>query len=182
MIRINLVARIAGDKNSFPDLIYIAHQLKQYGVAAFIITFIGAIEDEGIYQNIIQRAQQLGVTDHIAFTKRSVPMAELPDELKSGYFFNFTVGSFMGYSSIEGINLGLKNIFCNCDQNIVDDQYDCINICPDIDAAVELLLLINTDTAMVDRQLIANNQALKKSYLLTARENSLLQSLILPNG
>lgn len=182
MIRINLVARIAGDKNSFPDLVNLAHQLKQRGMADFLFTFIGAIENNAIYENTLRIAQQLEVTEHIAFTKKSIPMAELSDELKSGYFLNFTVGSFMGYSSIDSINLRFKTIFCNCDDRLADEQYDYINICRNLNEVTELLLLINKDAEKIDEQIMTNNQLMKQSFLLTAAEASQLKSLMLPNG
>lgn len=182
MIRINLVARVAGDKNLFPDLVNFVHQLKKQGMADFVLTFIGAIEDNAIYENTIRIAQQLEVTDHIAFTKKSIPMAQLSDELKSGYFLNFTVGSFMGYSSIDSINLGFKTIFCNCDEYLAGEQYDYINICRNLNEVIELLLLINNDAATVDEQIMTNNQLMKQSFLLTAADASLLKSLMLPNG
>ncbi|AYL97247.1 hypothetical protein [Mucilaginibacter celer] len=182
MLRVNLVARIAGDKNSFPDLVKLAHQLKQQGVTDFLVTFIGAIEDQGIYQNIITIAEQLDVSHHIAFTGKSIPMAELSDELKSGYFLNFTVGSFMGYSSIDSINLGFKTIFCNCDAYLTGEQYDYINVCRNLDEVANLLLLINKDAGTVDKQIMTNNQLMKQSFLLTAAEASQLKNLMLPNG
>ncbi|MET3979696.1 hypothetical protein ABIB62_002285 [Mucilaginibacter sp. UYP25] len=182
MIRVNLVARIAGDKNSFPNLVDLCHKLKQRGLRDFVITFIGAVEDESIYRNIIRMAHQLGVTENIAFTKRSIPMAELTDELKSGYFLNFTVGGFMGYSSIDSINLGFKAIFCNCDDSLADEQYDYINICPHLDAVMELLILIDNDAPAFDAQILANNQGLKKSYLLTTNDAATLKSLMTRNG
>jgi hypothetical protein len=182
MIRINLVARVAGDKNAFPDLVKMAHQLKQQGMNGFVLTFIGAIEDNAIYENTIRLAEQLEVTEHIAFTKRSIPMPQLSEELKSGYFLNFTVGGFMGYSSIDSINLGFKTIFCNCDEHLVDEEYDYINVCRNLNEVVKLLLLIDKDAATVDNQMTANNQHMKQSFLLTAEDASLLKSLMLPNG
>ncbi|MEO3404315.1 hypothetical protein AAFN85_10455 [Mucilaginibacter sp. CAU 1740] len=182
MIRINLVARVAGDKNAFPDLVNMAHQLKQQGMTGFVLTFIGAIEDNAIYENTIRLAEQLGVTEHIAFTKRSIPMAQLSEELKSGYFLNFTVGSFMGYSSIDSINLGFKTIFCNCDEFLADEKYDYINVCRNLNEVVKLFLLIDKDAETIDKQMMANNQLMKRSFLLTAEDASLLKSLMLPNG
>lgn len=182
MIQINLVARIAGDKNSFLDLVYIAFKLKEQGVKDFIVTFIGAIESNPIYQNITRMAELLGVIDNIAFTKKSVPMDELTNELKNGYFFNFTVGSFMGYSAVESINLGLKTIFCNGDKRLTSEQNSYLNVCPNLDAVIELILLINEDRYPVDRQMLINNQVMKESYSLTAEDASLLKKLMIPNG
>lgn len=182
MIRINLVARVAGDKNSFPDLVNFAHQFKKQGVTDFVLTFIGAIEDNAIYENIMRTAKQHEITEHIAFTKKSIPMAQLSDELKSGYFLNFTVGSFMGYSSIDSINLGFKTIFCNCDESLADDQFNYINICRNLNEVIDLLLLIIKDAPKVDEQIMTNNQLMKQSFLLTAADASLLKSLMLPNG
>ncbi|MBD1394700.1 hypothetical protein [Mucilaginibacter glaciei] len=182
MIRINLVARIAGDKNSFLDLVYIAFQLKQQGFEDYLVTFIGAIETIEIYQNIVRMAELLEVGDKIDFTKKSIPMHQLPDDIKSGYFFAFTVGMFMGYSAIESINLGFKTIFCNVDKRLDCEQSCYINVCPNLNAVIDLILMINKDTAVVDKQIAINNQLMKKNYLLNADEASLLKSLMAPNG
>ncbi|MFD0765438.1 hypothetical protein ACFQZI_11295 [Mucilaginibacter lutimaris] len=182
MIRINLVARVAGDKNSFPDLVNFAHLLKKQGMADFLLTFIGAIEDNDIYENAIRIAKQLEVTDHIAFTKKSIPMDQLSEELRSGYFLNFTVGSFMGYSSIDSVNLDFKTIFCNCDGSLSDEQYPYINFCHDLNEVIELLLLIRKDTVAVDKQILANNRLMKQSFRLSGTDASLLKSLMSPNG
>lgn len=182
MIRINLVSRIAGDKNSFLDLIYAAYKLKQHNIEDFTILFIGAIDNVSIYQNITRMAELLGVADKIDFTKKSIPMEQLTDEIKSGYFFNFTVGNFLPYSSIESINLGFKTIFFNMDKRLVNEPYPFINLCPDIESVIKLILLIREDAASVDKQIAINNQLIKASYLLTGDEALLLRSLMLPNG
>jgi hypothetical protein len=181
MIRINLVARIAADKNSFLDLVYVAHKLKEANFNDFIILFIGAIESTDIYQNITRVAESLGVASNISFTERSIPLAALPDEVKDGYFFNFTVGNFMGYSSVESINLGFKTIFCNIDKRLVTEHYGYINMCPDIDAAINLILLIAQNPDKINEEIRKNNISMKSTYVLNNADASLLRSLMLPN-
>ncbi|WP_426584535.1 hypothetical protein [Mucilaginibacter sp. R-33] len=180
MIRINLVARIAGDKNSFLDLVYVAHKLKQSNIEDFMITFIGVIDNVSIYQNITRMAELLGVANKIDFTRKSIPMANLPDDIKNGYFFNFTVGSFMGYSSVDSINLGFKTIFCNADNRLKNELYPYCNVCPDLNSAINFITLIHEDAAAVDKQIVVNNQLMKASFLLNTYEASLLRSLMKP--
>jgi hypothetical protein len=180
MLRINLVARIAKDKNSFLDLVYVAHKLKQNNFDDFTILFIGAIESLSIYQNIVRMAELLGVTSNIGFTERSVAMTALPEEVKNGYFFNFTVGNFMGYSSVESVNLGFKTIFCNADKRLVNEKYNYVNVCPDIDSVVNLILLIGRDPAPVNIEIQKNNLSMKKSFQLNQEEADLLKSWIVP--
>ncbi|MCQ6957276.1 hypothetical protein [Mucilaginibacter aquariorum] len=180
MLRINLVARIAKDKNSFLDLVYVAHKLKQNNFDDFAILFIGAVESISIYQNIVRMAELLGVTSNIKFTEKSIAMTALPEDVKDGYFFNFTVGNFMGYSSVECVNLGFKTIFCNADKRLVNEQYNYINVCPDIDSVVDLILLISKDPAPVNMEIQKNNLSMKRSFLLNQEEAGLLRSWIVP--
>jgi hypothetical protein len=180
MIQFNVVSRIANDKNWFLDIIFAASKIKQNGLTNFNILFIGAIDDEPIYQNIVRLAHLLEVSDKIAFTKKSVSIATLDDDVKSGYFINFSVGSFLGYSSIESINLGLKTVFLNIDQQLAGESSGYINLCPNIDALVNLILTIAKDQATVDKQISVNNLLMKSAYVLNAEKKALLKSMLIP--
>lgn len=180
MIQISLVARIDDDKNSFLELVYVAHKLKESGIADFYILFIGAVYNQIIYQNIIRIAELLGVREHIGFTKKSIPIAELPAEIKDGYFLAYSIGDFIGYSGIESINLGLKTIFCNVDKRFAEETGMTINACRDIDEVVELFKLISRDKESIDEQIIATYAAIKRGYYLDSKDKDKLLSLLLP--
>ena len=180
MIRINLVARIDTDKNSFLELVYAAHKLKESGVSNFHILFIGAVYNTSIYQNIVQMAELLGVTSHIGFTQKSIPMAELSPEIKSGYFLLHSIGDFIGYSGIESIDMGLKTIICNADKNFVAERAKYINSCEDIHAVIELIKLIAKEKETIDSQILANNLHIKKAYYLNDQDKAGLLSFLLP--
>ena len=180
MIQINLVSRIDDDKNSFMELVYAAHKLKESGITGFHILFIGAVYKPVIYQSVVQMAGLLGVDSHIGFTKKSIPMAQLPPEIKDGYFLIHSIGDFIGYSGIESIDMGLKTIICNVDKNFAADRAKYINSCEDIHAVIELIKLIDQDKEAIDRQIIANNIEIKKAYYLSDQDKNKLLSLLLP--
>src|SRR4051812_31062162 len=118
MIKLNVVARIAADKNSFPDLIQVLYELKKQDVTQVHILFIGNIYSTAVYENIIKQATRFDVLSNIEFTKRSIPIDELSDSIKDGYFINFTIGSFAGYSALESIKKGFKTILYNADPDL----------------------------------------------------------------
>ena len=181
MILLNLVSRIDDDKNSFLDLVYIAYELKQAEIINFKVLFIGGIHKVSIYQNILRMAYLLGVTEHIDFTKKSVPLKDLPAEIKKGYFFNYTVGNFFGYSAIESVELGFKTIFCNCDQFLSSEWSSYINFCPDIGSAIELIKLISREEEKVSTAIFENNIKMKAGYFLSQNDKTLLFSMLSPS-
>ena len=180
MIQINLVARIAGDKNSFLDLVYIAYKLKQNNINDFNILFIGDILNISIYQNIVRMADLLDVSANISFTKRSIPFSDLAPAIKDGYFINLTVGSFTGYSGIESLSMGFKTIFYNADKRHENEVTEYINVCSDIPSVINLIKLINKDKLSVNKQMISNNSKMKSYYSLNDKETSLLLSFMSP--
>jgi hypothetical protein len=182
MIQFNLVARINDDKNSFLDLVYAAHKLKLSGFEDFNILFIGSVYNAGIYRNIVRMAELLGVTDQISLTKKSIPIASLPVNIKEGYFINLSVGGFIGYSGIESMKLGFKNIFYNCDKKLIKGPRKYINVCPDLDAVIELFKLIMKDSAGIDRQILLNDAEMTATYALDEPGNATLLSLMLPQN
>lgn len=180
MIQINLIARIDDDKNSFLDLVYVAYQLKGAGITDFKVLFIGGIHKHVIYQNIVQMATLLGVDSHIGFTMKAIPMAQLPDDVKQGYFLNYTVGAFVGYSAIESINLGFRAIYINADKELIDDIPANAGMCRDIDGLIKLITAIANDKDTMDAKIDESNLRLKDSYLLTTADRHTLLSLLSP--
>jgi hypothetical protein len=182
MIQINLVARIDDDKNSFLDLVYVAYMLKKDGITDFKILFIGGVHKQSIYQNIVHLADLLDVESHIGFTMKAIPLAQLPEDTKQGYFLNYTVGAFVGYSAIESIDLGLRAIFLNGDKELVGDMPKTAGMCPDLDSLITLIATLVQDKSAIDAKIDESNAQLKKSYFLTTADRSNLLSLLLPGN
>lgn len=180
MIQFNLVARINDDKNSFLDLVYTAYQLKISGFEDFNILLIGGIYNKGIYQNIVRMAELLNVSRQISFTMHSVPIAGLPENIKAGFFINFCVGEFIGYSGIESISMGLKNIFYNCDPGLAGEPSQYINVCRDIKELIALFKLIMNDCEGASRQINLNAGLMKETYALSEADEKALLSLLAP--
>jgi len=180
MIQFNLVARINDDKNAFLDLVYTAYQLKISGFEDFNILFIGGIYNKGIYQNIVRMAELLKVSRQISLTMQSVPIAALPENIKAGFFVNFCVGEFIGYSGIESIGMGFKNIFYNCDPALAAEANRYLNVCRNIDELIGLFKLIMNDCEGVSRQININAGLMKDAYALNEADKKSLLSLLVP--
>lgn len=179
-IQINLVARIASDKDSFKILIQLAEKLIKKKITDFEILFIGAVSVESILQDIKSFAKDLNVENKIRFTEKSIPVASLDDEIKNGYFFNFTVGLFLGYSAIDAIGLNLKNIFYNADNRLVEGKNKLSNFCNNVDEVVEIFRSIDINKENVDKELYLNNEKMRKSFYLTNTEKKKLMSFLIP--
>ena len=179
-IQINLVSRIASDKDSFNILLQLAEQLIKEKVTDFEILFIGEVSEEVIFQKIMSQAEHLKIADKIRFTKKSIPLIQLDDQTKSGYFFNFTVGLFLGYSSIDAIQLNLKSIFYNADPSASMEKKTYINSCENINDVVELIKLIDLNKNKVDEEIYLNNEKMRAAFSLTSKEEDALLALIIP--
>lgn len=180
MIQINVVARIAGDKNSFIDIIYLMHRIKQSGMNDVKVLFIGGLHDTVVYHNATRLSELLGVSDRVGFTLKSIPLAQLPQEVKDGYFLHFSVGNFIGYSAIETVNMGFKSIFYNADPALEAGMTDSICFCRNMDHFIELIRLLSTDRANTDAAIIAGNKAAKAKINLTEDDKIKLLSILVP--
>jgi hypothetical protein len=181
MININVVSRISADKDSFGDLLYLLHVLQQDGISTVQVLFIGPIQSQNIYDGIINKAGKLGVSANIAFTKAAIPINKLSDEIKSGYFINFTVGDFAGYSALESVKTGLKTLCYNTDKNY-DNAFtgNEISMCANIDELIGLVKRINADKAKMDQEIIACNLKMLEGFALGREEQQDLLSIICP--
>ena len=174
MIQINLVARVASDKNNFFDLVFIASELKKSGYTDFNFLFIGDIESTSIYQSILHLAGLLNVSEHIHLTKRSIPLAELSEEIKDGYFLNYSVGKFIGYSGIDSIAMGFKTIFVNGDKALETEDMASANICRNIPEFIEFIKLLMTDTVAISNEIKASNIKMSEAFQLNKVDAALL--------
>lgn len=180
-IQINLVSRIASDKDSFNILLQLAEKLTKENITDFELLFIGQISDEIIFHKILSQAENLKIADKLRFTKKSIPLIQLDDQTKSGYFFNFTVGLFLGYSSIDTVQLNLKGIFYNVDSRISLAKDSYINSCSNIDEVVTLIKSINSNKDQVDAEIYRNNVKMRIAFSLSYLEEQSLRSLLVPD-
>jgi hypothetical protein len=182
MINLNVVTRIAEDKNFFPDLVEMLYRLKKKEANDVHILFIGEVYSQAVYQNIIDMAGRFNVSSNIAFTEKSVPMHELSEEIKNGYFINFTIGEFTGYSGLEGIKSGFKTIFYNIDKTLENERGDLITYCRTLDELAALVLNISQNQATVNQQIIACNQEMVNRFVLNSCTKQQLLSMMLPGS
>jgi hypothetical protein len=180
MVQINVVARIADDKNAFIDMVVLAMRLKQQDFEDFRILFIGDILNTAIYQNIVRLATLLDVSDKIDFTKRSIRFADMDEITSKGYFLNYTIGSFMGYSGVESVRNGFKTIFYNASPTLEKEKYEFINFCADLSEVATLIKFIGKNPAAADSQILDAGKRLKDKYDLNPQNREFLLSVMLP--
>ncbi|MGN6617587.1 MAG: hypothetical protein ACTHJ5_10480 [Ilyomonas sp.] len=175
MIQFNLIARVADDKNYFVDFIHVVHQAKNLYNIDVQFTFVGAIQNEGLYKALARMAEVLKVDHLIDFTKASVRYDDLPGDLKKGYFLNFSVGNSIGYSSIESIKYNFKTLFYNVDPKCVAVmQPGLLSFCKNYNDLLEIIKMIEADKVGFDEQLERENKALLPGFSLTKKEADLL--------
>lgn len=180
MINLNVVSRIAEDKNFFPSLIEVLHTLKNEGITDVSILFIGAIYSQRVYQNMLKQADKLGVSSNISFTKTSIPFQELNAEVKNGYFINFTIGQFTGFSGLEGIRNGLKTILYNVDDALENEPSTSVIHCRNTAELVALIKAIRVDQSKLDEEIKYSNQELINQLTLDSSSAKKLLGLLLP--
>lgn len=181
MININVIARIADDKNHFLDLVYMFHKLKEQNITDVQVLFVGAIQNYGIYENVLSMANLLSVSSQIEFTKRSIRINDLSPEIKQGYFLHFCAGDFIGYSGIESIHDGLKNIFYNADRMVKMDGSKQSAVCGDINALIDFVKRLTIEQAVVDKEIAQNSIQILNNFVLTAEDKTFLLAALKPN-
>lgn len=182
MINLNVISRISEDKNYFPDLVKILYLLKNKGITDIQILFIGTVYSPKVYQNIMDMASRLNVSSNIAFTEKSIPMNELSDEIKSGYFINFTIGEFTGFSGLESIKNGFKTIFYNIDKSLKNECANVIAYCHTLDKLTDLIINISQNPAPVNEEITVCNQEMLNRFMLNNAMKRELLSMMLPKS
>jgi len=182
MIRINVIARIADDKNFFLDIVYLLHTLKEDNITDVQVLFIGAIQNYSIYQNILNMAELLSVTSQVSFTKSSIRINELPADVKDGYFLHFCVGDFIGYSGAESIQSGIKNIFYNIDRRVTIEHTGYVNMCGDITGLISFVKNVHENRADVDEEIKKDSLKILAGFKLNPDEKNLLLDMLKPNN
>ncbi|MCR8560193.1 hypothetical protein KXD93_21250 [Mucilaginibacter sp. BJC16-A38] len=180
MIQINIVSRINEDKNFFFDLLFVAQKLLEKNLTGFRLLFIGDILSRTVYQDMIRLIGLFGLSEHVSFTKKSIRFADLPGEVRAGYFFNFTIGNFMGYSGVESLDYGFKTIFYNTDRELDEKTDKSVAMCANIAGLVTLLSSICEDPAGLEEQVKADNLLMKKRFLLDDQDRAFLRQAMNP--
>jgi hypothetical protein len=175
MLRFNLIARIADDKNYFVDFIHVVHQAKNLYNIDVQFNFVGAIQNEGLYKALMRLAEVLKVDDLIHFTKASIKYEDFPEDLKNGYFLNFSVGNCIGYSSIESIRHNFKTLFYNVDERSATSMKPgLVSFCRNHNDLLQTIKMIDADRAVFGQQLEQENKALLPHFLLNKKDADLL--------
>ena len=179
MIIISIISRISNDKNWFIDIVRLADILEKKNFGDFEINFIGAIEDENIRTNIEALAQEMNLGSKIKFSGKSISLLQLNPYIQNGYFINFVIGDFLGYSSIECLKLGFKTFFYNVDPTITKSDVDDKNTSMNIDDLAFSLLELKTNKIETDEKIMSDNKSRLKNYELNDDEVKFLKGMIL---
>jgi hypothetical protein len=158
----------------------LVHKLKTEHNIATNLYLIGSIESEAIYQTLLRSVKELNIEDMVTFSKKSIRYSEMSDEVKKGYFLNYSVGFFLGYSSLECMQNNLKTIFYNIDPHYshsIKDKYSCY--CADLDSLVNLVKAISLNKTETDNTLVVENQRLLAQFMLQNNEAAFLKSILL---
>lgn len=176
---LSLLARISDDKNFFVDVLFAIYKCRErFGVAPQL-NFVGAIENRGIYDALIRLTSFLQLTGRVFFTGRSVRYDEMPLEWLNGYFLNYSVGSFLGYSTIESVSRGLKVI----SYNVVPEYSDAIDgherwQCRNVEELVQLLGELCGDNGKVEQQILKGNRLVANDHYLSSADVARLSTLL----
>jgi len=174
-MRVNIVSRIAEGKDFFIYYLDAVNKLRQVKHVDVNINFIGSITSIEVYENIIMNANRLNISDLISFTKRSISYDLMPN-LDNDFYINSSIGSFVGYSSLECLKYGFKTIFFNVDRSI-EEKFESRMFCNSVDDLVDLLFELNEFDSKVD-SLIVDNLNILRAAKLTAEESDFLLDII----
>ncbi len=182
MTQIVVVSRISEDKNAFFDVIYALQQLTEQGITDIKVLFVGDIFSDALYRSMIKLTNLFGLEGRVNFTKKSIRFKDLPDHIKEGYFVNFTIGNFIGFSGIESINMGFKSIFYNAVNNLASETIPSISQAVDLTSFVNLLRIISTEPRQMAELIMKDNLEIKRRFRLSKEENEFLISVLLPSS
>lgn len=176
MIRLNLISRIAYDKLFFLDFIVLIANLRKCNFDVRL-KIIGKIYNTEICELILRTSRILNVAEFVEVTGESRPINQIENS-NEDYFVNISVGSFIGYSSIECVSYGLRTIFYNVDEKLIRDTND-NSFCFNFEELLNLLKLICSErNVYFDKLQIENIQTANKFILDEVRIAKLIDILI----
>ena len=175
-IRINVISRIAADKNFFIDLLYAIISLRKAKKLDIKLNFIGAIYNYAIFDTLKRFVMISGIEDLVSFTEKSIPISEI-DKSENDYYLNFSIGDFIGYSAIEALKNDLNTIFYNVDFDY-NKHYDQVTFLSGIEDFIQMLISLSMDKNKMDELIRQENRDLAKQILLDEETETKLLSLI----
>ncbi len=173
-MNINLLTRVAVDKNYFMDFVVACYLSKNRG-CTINVKFIGKIHSNVILETVERAIQLLGLQDQVRFTGAPVKINEI--QKKDDYYFNLSIADFVGYSSIESIDNELKTMFYNIDdnlQNVINTKFIYVN---SFHSLCEKLELIYNNRYEYDQIIRQENLELGKEYFLNEKEVEKLKEM-----
>ena len=176
MVVFNIVGRVAKDKDFLEPLFICLSGLKSKNVQ-FRLNVIGEIWEKAIHDRLLTLAKELAITESVFFTEKSIRYNNMDEEILNGYFLNFSVGNFVGYSTIEGIAMGLKTIIINVDQDFDEKDINEISFCNKITDLYNVACKISENEKETRQQIISENLLRKNDYFLTKKDSEFLMSI-----
>ncbi|GEO03224.1 hypothetical protein AAE02nite_08880 [Adhaeribacter aerolatus] len=173
MIVFNIVARVADDKNFFDSVLICVSKIKN-NIGPIKLNIIGEIQSETIFNKLIAMALELNILENVLFTNKSIRYEDLDETYLSGYFLNFSVGNFVGYSPIEAISLGLKTIIINVDSDIYESGVTDISYCNNMEELYEFAVNVFQNEREVSKKVIEENLIRKNCFYLNEQESKTL--------
>lgn len=173
MLVYNIVSRVSEDREYFVPLISCIGDIKGEIGNHIQLNVIGEIYNPYIYNNLKNLAADRGVTENIYYTEKSVRFADIEAEMLKGYFINFSVGTFVGYSTIEAIGIGLKTIIINVDPDINEELKE-VSYCNTIKDFYKLAVKMHSNEEAIRAQIVQENLHKKNGFFLNEKDKEFL--------
>ena len=173
MITYNLVTRIADDKEFLEPIFRCIGRIRK-DIGRVRLNIIGGVHDEKVFNRWANRAVELDISDSVFFTKKSIRYDDMDKEILNGYFLTLSIGSFIGYSAIEAIGLGLKTIIVNINPELSDPTINEISFCDSIEDLYRLTRMISQNPEKIEIEILKENDQRKRSFFLNAEESNQL--------
>ena len=176
MITYNIVVRIANDKDFLSPIFASFGRIKKEGVA-FKFNVIGKIYSHPVYDRLTTLAAALDITGNIHFTKTSIRYIDLDEEIKKGFFINYSLDDVVGYATMEAMNLGFKTILFNCDPAITKKSGR-LSFCNTANDLFDITMLLAQNEEATTTKIVEENMAFRNNFFLNKVEETLLLSLL----
>ncbi|MDR2121882.1 MAG: hypothetical protein LBP34_02040 [Flavobacteriaceae bacterium] len=157
------------------DFVLACYHLKNKGYA-IQVKFVGKIHNVAIVDTVQRAIVLLGLRDQVIFTDNSVKINEIKE--KEEYYFNLSIGDFVGYSSIECIESGLKTLFYNIDDNLEKIANNKFMTVSSFSSLCEKLEQIHRDRKKYDEIIKNENLELRSSYYLNDEDELQLKKIL----
>lgn len=177
-MNLNIVSRIAIEKDFFESYIRVISEMKRKHSINWKLNFIGEIQSQEIYNKILNLCEQASVSELISFTKRSIPFNELLNGVDD-YYIHRANARFIGYSAVESIKFGFKTILMNIEGSTL--KFEERSFCSNEEELFQLLYDLSVEKAKTDQIIIEENEILLKQFYLSDAEKDLLENILKGN-